>query len=79
MVCFPLFFAKIAFSDSLSSSNVKTRLTCHTYRPLQYFREKFYAISVHEISSVSYKGQLISKCLFGVFNPPQKTNENNST
>ena len=25
------------------------------------------------------KGQLISKCLFGVFNSPKKTNENNST
>ena len=30
-------------------------------------------------SYVSTKGQLISKCLFGIFNSPKKTNENNST
>ena len=28
---------------------------------------------------VELKGQLISKCLFGVFNSPKKKNENNST
>ena len=65
----------LPFGSALTSlsSRVKVRFTMHTIRILAPI---FY--EVQQITVVA-KGQLISKCLFGVFNFLQKTNENKST
>ena len=46
---------------------------------LHKFSSQITSLMFYPLVSRNTKGQLISKCIFGVFNSPKKTNENNST
>ena len=52
--------------DMNDSFDYKRQISCMTLRLLEFFIWIFY----------SAKGQLISKCLFGIFDSPKKSKEN---